>query len=106
LNRFYLLQLKEWMRDGLGGTPARTQGVRFTEPSAAAGRGQEQLGRATAVLAYMLRSRPVRAILLAKNRPGLQDLLAVMLTVMNLIETELTSQSISPQRCAGIILYF
>ena len=61
------------MREGLGGRPpARTQGVRFTEPGQAAGTGHQQLGRATAVLAYMLRSRPVRAILLAKNRPALQ----------------------------------
>jgi hypothetical protein len=76
--------------------------VRFREPSlgGAAGVG-EKLGRAAAVLTYMLRSRPVRAILLAKNRPALEDLLASLLRVLDHIETELgPRRDILPERFA------
>ncbi len=80
--------------------------VRFREPSlgGAAGVG-EKLGRATAVLTYMLRSRPVRAILLAKNRPALEDLLASLLRVLDHIETELgPRRDILPERWAPPVL--
>jgi hypothetical protein len=80
--------------------------VRFREPSlgGAAGVG-EKLGRATAVLTYMLRSRPVRAILLAKNRPALEDLLASLLRVLDHIETELgPRRDILPERWTPHVL--
>jgi len=98
----FKMQIKDWVEAGLGGAPTPAQGVvvRFREPSlgGAAGMG-EQLGRATALLAFMLRSPPVRAILLTKNRPALEDLLASLRLVLDHIETELGSRApILPER--------
>jgi hypothetical protein len=56
------------------------------------------LGRVAVVLAYMLQCPPVRAILLAKNRPALEDLLKSLITVIDRIETELGSKDILPKR--------
>ena len=93
-------QVKDWVTAALDkSTPAPTQGVRFREPGAD-GRGQ-QLGRATAILTYMITCRQIRAILLAKNRPALEDLLTALALVMDQIERDLGAKDILPQRWVG-----